>query len=169
MPSYGSFSAKKYFEINKIISSTIKNKVIITSPYNILKKLLDYELFKKFSYELNIADDIAIEPFKNFLVEIGYERTEQVSLSGQFSIRGSIIDIYPPGLIKPLRIDLYDDKIQSIKYFNITDQVSYQDFHEKLILCPTNEIIQNSETIKRFREKYRSIFEGNPLNNKIFG
>ena len=40
MPSYGSFSAKKYFEINKIISSAIKNKVIITSVYNILKKLL---------------------------------------------------------------------------------------------------------------------------------
>ena len=168
MPSYGSFSAKKYFEINKIISSAIKNKVIITSVYNILKKLLDYKLFKKFSYELNVSDDIAVDSFKNFLVEIGYERTEQVSLSGQFSIRGSIIDIYPPGLIKPLRIDLYDDKIQSIKYFNITDQVSYQDFPEKLILCPTNEIIQNSETIKRFREKYRSIFEGNPLNNKIY-
>ena len=60
------------------------------------------------------------------LVEMGYVRTEMITTPGEFSVRGGIIDMYPLTEQNPLRIELFDTEIDSIRTFSFEDQRSIE-------------------------------------------
>lgn len=79
--------------------------------------------------------EINLEQILASLVDFGYKRQEQTVEEGDFSRRGSIIDIFPNSFELPIRIDLDNDKILSIKTFNpLTGQVSWE--HRIVIILP---------------------------------
>ena len=71
------------------------------------------------------------------LTDMGYERTAEVSGAGQFALRGGIADIYPPGADAPLRIEFFDDEVDSIRLFDPKTQVSTENISEAEII-PAN-------------------------------
>ncbi len=75
---------------------------------------------------------------KTKLVRMGYERTGQVELPGQFAVRGGIIDIYPLTEECPVRIELWDDEVDSIRSFDVESQRSIENL-EELTLYPAAE------------------------------
>ncbi|MFA6431875.1 MAG: transcription-repair coupling factor [Candidatus Margulisiibacteriota bacterium] len=76
------------------------------------------------------------------LVKIGYKRREIVGEPGEFSLRGGVFDVFPPQLEYPVRVELLDDKIESLRYFDPYSQRSIQKI-EKASLLP---IIEERET-----------------------
>ena len=62
--------------------------------------------------------------FTEKLIQCGYERVDRVETKGQFSIRGGIIDLFPPISALPFRIELFDEEIDSIRTFNSETQRS---------------------------------------------
>lgn len=54
----------------------------------------------------------------------GYDRVRKIESKGQFSLRGSIIDIFPPDFSNPVRIEFFDDEVDSIRIFDLYSQVS---------------------------------------------
>jgi len=75
-------------------------------------------LFK--SLKLYLNQDIPLETLSKTLVDFGYRRQEMVSAEGDFSLRGAIIDIFPVSFELPIRIELDNEKIISIKTFNFS-------------------------------------------------
>ena len=90
-------------------------------------------LFK--SLKLYLNQSIGLEALSETLVDFDYKRQEMVSCEGEFSRRGSIIDIFPVSFELPIRIDLDNDQITSIKTFNpLTGQALWQ--HSIVIILP---------------------------------
>ena len=93
-------------------------------------------LFK--SLKLYLNQDIRLEEFSLSLVDFGYKRQEMVSQEGEFSRRGGIIDVFPFSFELPIRIDLENEKINSIKTFNpSTGEPLWQ--HNMVIVLPNKK------------------------------
>src|SRR5690606_15487091 len=84
-------------------------------------------------------------------VRMGYVRSDMVSSPGEFSVRGGIIDIYPLTEDYPIRIELFDDVIDSIRSFSLEDQRSINKRND-VIIGPASEIILEEEHFVRLIE-----------------
>lgn len=88
------------------------------------RKIIPPGVLQKFTIQLTAGTEVDREFFLQKLVEMGYERTEKVDRPGQFSVRGSILDLYPPDREDPLRIEFFGDEIESIRSFDPETQRS---------------------------------------------
>lgn len=86
------------------------------------------------------------------LVEMGYEKVSQVEGYGQFAIRGGIIDIFPLTEENPVRIELWGDEIDSIRFFDVQSQRSIENL-EGICIYPANEILVSREQAERAVQK----------------
>ena len=108
-----------------------------------------------------------IAAFRSRLEHSGYVHVSQVMEHGEYTIRGSIIDLFPMGSDAPFRIDLFDNEIESIRKFDPETQRS-TDKVPQINMLPAHEFPLTEDAIKYFRQQYRLSFEGNPLNSKIY-
>ncbi|MCM3570801.1 transcription-repair coupling factor [Neobacillus mesonae] len=116
---------------------------ILIVPIAGLKKVLPPKaLWQKHQYSFKVGEDIDPEEILNTLVAMGYTRQEMVSTPGEFSVRGGIIDIYPLTEANPLRMELFDTEIESIRYFSLEDQRSKEKISEVLIGPATETLLE---------------------------
>ncbi|POF46051.1 transcription-repair coupling factor, partial [Staphylococcus pseudintermedius] len=93
-------------------------------PLNGLKKLLTpKEMWRDHQMTFEVGDDIEVDALLEKLVSMGYRRESVVSNIGEFSVRGGIIDVYPL-LGEPIRIELFDTEVDSIRQFDVETQRS---------------------------------------------
>jgi transcription-repair coupling factor (superfamily II helicase) len=105
--------------------------------------------------------------FTDSLVSAGYLRVPQVSEHGEFAVRGSLIDVFPMGSEHPIRIDFFDDDVESLRYFDPETQLS-GDVIQSIDLLPAREVPLDAEGIRAFRERYRERFEGQPARSRVY-
>ncbi|MEZ4908406.1 MAG: transcription-repair coupling factor [Saprospiraceae bacterium] len=120
--------------INKI-SENGKIDIIISYPEAIFEKVLKPTKISEFKIEIHKGETLDVNTLINFLVEFDFQRTDYVYEPGQFSIRGGIIDIFNYSSDWPYRIELFDDEVESIRYFDPSDQLSKQELN-KISLIP---------------------------------
>lgn len=88
----------------------------------------------------SVGQEIAIEEWLLKLVIMGYRRSEMVTTPGEFSVRGGILDIYPPYMQQPVRIELFDTEVDSIRTFSADDQRSI-DRLTAIEILPATEVV----------------------------
>ncbi len=115
-------------------------KIIITSARAIMRKLMPAKLFKKHSRILKPGQEIDLKKLTKTFHLLGYKREDMVEQTGQFSIRGGIIDIFTLTSSAPYRIELFGDEIDSIRKFDLATQRSIAG-EKSLFVTPVNEII----------------------------
>ena len=86
-----------------------------------------------------------------------YLRTDTVRETGEFSVRGGILDVFPPGQTAPVRLDFFGDDVEMIRSFDPATQLSTCKL-ESFILRPVAEFMMNEVTIAQFRTSYLSLF-----------
>lgn len=100
---------------------------IVVAPVAAIRRMLPpVEVWKSSQMLIQVGHDIEPDQLASRLVEVGYERSDMVSAPGEFSIRGGIIDIYPLTSENPVRIELFDTEVDSIRSFNSDDQRSIE-------------------------------------------
>ncbi len=109
-------------------------KVLISPVRTLLTPLPKKELFG--SFELSFALRLNLPSFKEQMYHWGYQAVDVVQGKGEISVRGDIIDIFPPNHDQALRISLFDDEIESIRYFSPQSQKSFKDELESATLHP---------------------------------
>ena len=102
------------------------------------------ELLSSVTRVLQPDVEINLQAFEHTLVLLGYERCDNVEGSGQFSIRGGIIDLFMPDSEAPVRIELWGDQIDTINYFDPETQ-RRTDYCEEIALTPSGEILIDSK------------------------
>ncbi|MEG0132876.1 MAG: transcription-repair coupling factor [Clostridium sp.] len=142
--------------LNKILSGD-KN-IIITSIESLAASYAPVELFKKFTFEVAVGSVIDVKELSQNLIKCGYERCSVVENIGQFSVRGGIIDIYPPISGMPFRIELFDDEVDSIRTFNKDTQRSI-DKVDKIDIFPAKEIILTENNIQLGKSQIQNELE----------
>jgi transcription-repair coupling factor (superfamily II helicase) len=101
------------------------------------------------------------------LTTAGYTHTHQVMRSGEYSVRGGLIDLFPTGSAVPYRIDLFDEDIESIKTFDVDTQRSIYPVPE-IRLLPAREFPLDSDGQKTFRVRFRERFDGDPSKSQTY-
>lgn len=115
---------------------------------------------KERSLTIGTEDVVEVGKLTHVLAEMGYEKVAQVEGSGQFSVRGGIIDIFPLTEEVPYRIELWGDEVDSIRTFDPESQRSIEQVDEAVIypateMALTPEQIQDgTEAIEKDRRKY---------------
>ncbi len=114
------------FERMNTIRKTIENKknLVVTNTSGLLKHELPKKKWENAILSLSKGTVLDLDILPTTLVSYGYTRGLTVEQQGEFSLRGSILDIFPLGEDKPLRIDFFDDEVDSIRYFDINTQRS---------------------------------------------
>jgi transcription-repair coupling factor (superfamily II helicase) len=125
-----------------------KKKIVVTSIDALVSTYTPVEFFKKYTFNLSVGDSVNLQEIGHKLVQCGYERMDMVDGKGQFSIRGGIMDIYPPISVAPFRIELFGDEIDSIRTFNTESQRSI-DKVKKMEVFPAKEVILEKDNIDR--------------------
>ena len=162
---YDNISPSKEIQTSRLetlfhLSLNNENKIIILTTLNaIIQKTLPQNEITKNFITISKKSKIKIDKLQLLLKKLGYERTSLVRDKSEFAIRGSIIDIFLPQYDKPIRIDLFDNEIESIFEF---DPISQKRLNETEVdfftINPSSELIIDNENLEKFRSKFRSIF-----------
>ncbi len=144
-----------------------KNGIVIASVPSMLQRLPPIDYVAARSLTLINGQILERQEFVDKLVSSGYLRVPQVDEHGEFAIRGSLLDIFPMGSRAPLRIDFFDDEIESLRFFDPDTQLSAESVDDIEIL-PAREIPLDSASVKKFRENYRERFEGQPSRSRVY-
>lgn len=107
------------------------------------------------------GEEINAATLRERLVSAGYQNVSQVVAPGEFSVRGSLIDIFPMGAKTPFRLDLFDTEIDSIRSFDPDSQRSLETVDEIRVL-PGREFPTDAQALVDFRAKWREFFTGDP-------
>ncbi|GEQ01233.1 transcription-repair coupling factor [Staphylococcus arlettae] len=127
-------------------------------PLNGLKKwLTPVDMWKAHQLTLQVGDDIDVDAFLTKLVNMGYRRESVVSNLGEFSLRGGIIDVYP--LIgEPVRIELFDTEVDSIRDFDVETQRSNENI-EQVHITTASDYIITDEVLQHTKEQLQKAYE----------
>ena len=113
------------------------------------------------------GQEINTDELRQQLVSAGYQHMSQVVAPGEFSIRGSLIDIFPMGAQSPFRLDLFDTEIDSIRSFDPDTQRSIEIVDEVRVL-PGREYPVDAEALVAFRARWRETFAGDPTKAALY-
>ena len=140
-----------------VIKNIIENNdsIIITTIDGLMDKLIPVEIIEENVIMISSQDSLDLEEVKSKLVNMAYERVSQVQGPGQFAMRGEILDIFPVTEESPVRIDLWGDEIDSIKYFDVESQRSIENI-EDITIYPACEYIMDRDTMLKGIEKIKA-------------
>ena len=133
--------------------------LVITDLATCLQRLPPRSFVDGHALSLGVGQRLDLEPFRLRLAAAGYASVPQVAAPGEFAIRGSLFDVFPMGSEAPLRIDLFDEQIDSIRSFDPETQRSSERL-DRLDLLPAREFGLSPESIRDFRRRFRTRFEG---------
>ena len=122
-------NAYKYAEQLDILKNLSEQSVVLAPVKALLEKFPCKSFFDEYSINIKVDDEIDTINLAKQLAQLGYKRSTMVVDIGEFSIRGDIIDIYNPDKA-PVRIELWGDTVTDIRYFNPTNQRSFEKLKE---------------------------------------
>ena len=127
-----------------------RNKaLVVTSLGALTEKTVPPLVLKENIWNLKVGDIVQLDALVKKLDQLGFVRAAQVEEVGSFSQRGGILDVFPYSTISPLRIELFEDKIESIREFGVTTQRSFKKIDSALIL-PKREVLIEDEQIEQY-------------------
>ncbi|MGP5197804.1 transcription-repair coupling factor [Brachybacterium alimentarium] len=99
----------------------------------------------------DVGDTYPLDEIVRDLVDAAYVRVDMVEKRGEFAVRGGILDVFPPTEPHPLRVDLFGDEIDEVRYFSIADQRSLDPAPGGLDAPPCREILLTPQVRDRAR------------------
>ncbi|WP_175615530.1 transcription-repair coupling factor [Piscibacillus halophilus] len=130
---------------------------ILVVPVAALKRVLPpADVSEQASVEIKAGQEYPFEETMEQLVNLGYKVTDMVTAPGEISRRGGIIDLYPLTEPNPIRIDWFDDEVESIRYFNPDDQRSEKEI-QTVHIGPVHEFLLTHEQMTKAAEKLKGL------------
>ena len=137
--------------------------VLLASVEAAIQFTMPRELLEKSAKILNVGDEFPIEELTEVLISGGYIRTEQVEGTGQFSVRGGIVDIFTTNSENPVRIEYWDNTVDTINSFDILTQRRTENL-EQVKITPATEILCDNNLLAEKLHKY--LEKSHNLNSK---
>jgi transcription-repair coupling factor (superfamily II helicase) len=124
--------------------------IVVTYPEAMMEKVISQVGLEKNTLQIQIGAKYSISFIQEVLHEYGFERVEFVYEPGQYSLRGSIVDIFSYSNEDPYRIDFFGDVVDSIRTFDIEDQISKQPLTRISIIPNIQEGLPEEERVSLF-------------------
>jgi transcription-repair coupling factor (superfamily II helicase) len=130
------------------------NPLVVTSIEAVTMRILPKDALINALEFMELGEELDRETLLQRLQTNGYFRTSLVEEMGDYSVRGGVVDIFPPVYLQPVRLEFWGDRIESIRHFDTLTQRSTEHLGE-VILLPANEIIMDRENVRRARSMGR--------------
>lgn len=131
-----------------VAAASNQAKIIVTSAEAIMEKVLPRRHCTAASRYLVKGEELRREELISHLVSMGYYRTDLVEEVGDLSVRGDILDLFTPLYHQPLRLEFFDETLESIRFFNPSSQRSSEHL-EDVIIVPAHEVLLTGSSQER--------------------
>ena len=138
------YEAKSKTDLTEVLSALSAllsgEPVVVVAPVvSALRKLAPREIFERDVFTLCSGGIFDRGDLIARLTRMGYERSHSAEAFGQFAVRGDIVDIFPPGMENPVRVEFFDDEIDSMRSYDAMTQRSRENL-ESLTVYPEQRI-----------------------------
>ena len=130
--------------------------IVLTTVNAVLQRVPSQDFFASAMRRLASGNAVSMAELIERMEHVGYGRAGTVTDPGQYSVRGGILDFYPPGA-RPVRLDFFGDTLESIRAFDPETQRTHSRLDE-IRLLPMSEAPLTEEARKRFRARYVELF-----------
>lgn len=144
--------AQRLYTLYKLLDK--KKHIVVTSVGGLTRYTIDKEIFARHIVTLEKNKRYNLNDIVKVLVENGYQRMNKIDQTLQFALRGDILDIYSVNATNPIRIEFFDDEIESIRYFDISTQSSISELDSTTIV-PASEIVLNDDELSQLFDVMR--------------
>jgi transcription-repair coupling factor (superfamily II helicase) len=141
--------------------------IVFTTMQAVRMRYMPPEALSGSAFPIAVNTELNRDALLHFLQRYGYERREKAVEPGEYAVRGSIIDIFPSGDELAIRVDMFGDEVESLRYFDPLTQRSESEC-QQLTLHAAREITLDKETIARFRTQYREAFGAVTKNDPLY-
>lgn len=132
--------------------------ICLTTAANLSHRLPPREALIGTAFDWHLGQTLDLAAQRRQLESAGYRATDTVYQHGEFAVRGAILDVFPMGSDRPIRVDLFDNEIESLKWFDAETQRSEESL-ERITLLPGREVPMTEAGISRFRQAFRERFD----------
>ena len=162
-----SVSAQRLAALHRLQKGKAGSQLLVTTVNALLQRVLTPFRIREAVREFRPGVEIGHESLANLLHKQGYSRVDTVVDTGEFAMRGSIVDIYPSGLEGGLRLDFFGDELESLRLFDPATQRTTAVIDSHLLL-PASEALLDEDSIKRFRSRYREAFGADATQDPLY-
>jgi len=145
----------------------LQRGLLLLTAESLLTRLPPPSYVASRSFDLRRGATLEVEPLRLRLAEAGYMSVSQVRGPGEFALRGSLFDVWPMGVDEPLRVDLLDEQIESIRRFDPETQRSL-DALDSVRMLPAREMPLDVESVRGFRRRFRNRFSGDVTRMPVY-
>jgi transcription-repair coupling factor (superfamily II helicase) len=138
-------------EVLNHLASGKRKGIFVTYPESAMEKVMSRKNLKKNTFNINKGDKISLEFLEEVLHEYNFIRTDFVYEPGQYSIRGSIADVFSYSADLPYRIDFFGEEVETIRSFNTDDQLSVN-IHKEISIIPNIQDVSVEEMSDSFTD-----------------
>ena len=149
------------------LTSGAKGAVVLTAVNALIQKLPPRDLVETMSFSAVVGRVVDSDKLVAWAANNGYLRVPTVRESGEFAVRGGLVDLFPAGSEAPLRFDFFGSQLESIRTFDPDSQRTTGTL-KRVDLTPMSEVVLNEETIRRFRQNYTAAFGGNTVDDTLY-
>ena len=150
-----------------ILSNMPQKGVLLISASSLAQRVAPYSWVLGEHFDIRVGQKFDLEQQKLRLVQAGYHLVDTVYDHGEFAVRGSIMDIFASGQDAPIRIDLFDDEIDTLKFFDPETQRTTTTLKSFTVLPAKEFPLKEARSI--FRDRYSELFPtANPKKNPIY-
>ncbi len=132
-------------------------RIVVASARAAAVRLHSPQRFLSHCLELKLGDDYSPEEARRFLQELGYVEDDPVTDPGEFSLRGGILDVFPPHSEHPVRIEFFGDRVESLRAFDVDSQRSIAGV-PSLQIIPMREQCYDAAAFQRWAEAVPSLW-----------
>ncbi len=134
-----------------------KKTVLLTTLNAALQRVPERAFMADQTFSMAPGNQVDMSAIANWLEMNGFSRTPTVRETGEYAVRGGIVDLYAPGAEEPVRLDFFGDTLESIRSFDSETQRTSKQL-KRLDLVPMSEVVLSEEAISRFRRSYLASF-----------
>lgn len=149
------------------LTSTAKGAIVLTAVNALIQKLPPREVVTKLSFSAAVGRVVDSEKLIAWASNNGYLRVPTVRESGEFAVRGGLVDLFPASAEAPLRFDFFGSQLETIRTFDPDSQRTTGTL-KRIDLTPMSEVVLTEETIRRFRQNYTAAFGGNTVDDTLY-
>ena len=148
-------------------SSEERPRILSTTIAALLQRVPPLAKVAKDTFSAAPGNSIDITALVEWLEINGFNRSTTVHDTGDYAVRGGIVDLFPPSLAEPIRLDMFGDTLETIRTFDPETQRTIGQLRG-LDLVPMSEVQLTTEAIKRFRQKYTQEFGGQTRGDNLY-
>ncbi len=150
-------TAQRMATLSRLAERKRHPAVLLATVSSVCQSVPARDVLADSSITASVGQRIDLDMLHAYFRRMGFSRTPTVTEPGDYSVRGGLIDVFPPGMRSPVRLDLFGDKLDAARRFDPETQRSTRRL-ARVEFAPVSEVFFDEDSIARFRVSYRSEF-----------